>query len=234
MDAPSVCAPEGAIETRSVRPVIRSRTNTSDTPLVSSGTRLLASDAKATNRPSAERLPPEESPFAGPPSAAAETSVMCEIWSALLRSGAMLSVSTASAMTAADRKRPTLVYLTEDCPFFLCRSPAGLPPSPALGYPLDRRFPCDTLADDFGRSIGVRTFRKRSLRAETALRSHGTGAGLRLGAADPLPAAPGRLRIASRVHGDVRHPGAVGVDRVDLEIAQGVAGERDLGAVRRP
>ena len=40
--------------TRSVRPVRRSRTKTSQVPLVSPGTRLLASELKATNRPSAE------------------------------------------------------------------------------------------------------------------------------------------------------------------------------------
>ena len=40
--------------TRSVVPVWRSRTNTSVAPLVSPGTRLVASETKATKRPSAE------------------------------------------------------------------------------------------------------------------------------------------------------------------------------------
>ena len=53
--------PPVATLTRSVRPVRRSRTNTSSAPLVSPGTRLVACELKATKRPSVEsagkRLP---------------------------------------------------------------------------------------------------------------------------------------------------------------------------------
>src|SRR5947208_4873223 len=48
-------APAESTLTRSVVAVSRSRTNTSATPLVSPGTRLVASLSKATNRPSPER-----------------------------------------------------------------------------------------------------------------------------------------------------------------------------------
>ena len=50
---PSAWAPVVVRLTRSVLPVSRSRTNTSTTPLVSPGTRLVAPDWKATKRPSA-------------------------------------------------------------------------------------------------------------------------------------------------------------------------------------
>ena len=52
--SPLPWTPPGPTLTRSVVPVWRSRTNTSVLPLVSPGTRLLASESKATNRPSAE------------------------------------------------------------------------------------------------------------------------------------------------------------------------------------
>src|SRR5207245_9919392 len=56
---PLPCAPPEATLTRSVVPVCRSWTNTSDTPFVSPATRSLASLSKATKRPSAERAEPK-------------------------------------------------------------------------------------------------------------------------------------------------------------------------------
>jgi hypothetical protein len=47
------CEPSPATLVRSVTPVWRSRTNTSQLPFVSPGTRLEAKDEKATWRPSA-------------------------------------------------------------------------------------------------------------------------------------------------------------------------------------
>src|SRR4051812_2589935 len=50
----SDCTDEGPTLTRVVAPIVRSRTKTSERWLVSPGIRLVASDPKATNRPSAE------------------------------------------------------------------------------------------------------------------------------------------------------------------------------------
>src|SRR5919107_2507025 len=50
----SPCRPFAPTETRCTRPDRRSRTKTSSAPLVSPGTRLDASDTKATKRPSAD------------------------------------------------------------------------------------------------------------------------------------------------------------------------------------
>src|SRR5262249_59820990 len=51
--APLACAPKESILTRTVVPARRSCTNTSGTPFVSPGTRFVAFDEKATQRPSA-------------------------------------------------------------------------------------------------------------------------------------------------------------------------------------
>ena len=51
---PSPCVPFVATLTRTTVFVRLSRTNTSETPLVSPGTRLLANEANATHRPSAD------------------------------------------------------------------------------------------------------------------------------------------------------------------------------------
>jgi hypothetical protein len=51
--APVASVPLVLTLTRSVVPVLRSRTNTSVAPFVSPGTRLVASEAKATSWPSA-------------------------------------------------------------------------------------------------------------------------------------------------------------------------------------
>jgi hypothetical protein len=52
--APLAWKPADEVETRSVRPVRQSCTNTSATPFVSPGTRLVASLTNATQRPSGE------------------------------------------------------------------------------------------------------------------------------------------------------------------------------------
>ena len=57
--SPLPWTPPGPRLTRWVVPVWRSRTNTSSTPLVSPGTRLVASESKATKRPSAEIAGPD-------------------------------------------------------------------------------------------------------------------------------------------------------------------------------
>src|SRR5438552_10226937 len=64
---PFASAPAEEMLTRPVVPVSRSRTNTSVTPLVSPGTRLVASLGNATKRPSAEMAGAKLVPFASAP-----------------------------------------------------------------------------------------------------------------------------------------------------------------------
>ena len=69
--------------TRSTAPVARSRTKTSVSPLVSPGTRSLASLWKARKRPSADSAGPAELPWISPPSAptlarATRPGILCE------------------------------------------------------------------------------------------------------------------------------------------------------------
>src|SRR5438034_4499637 len=72
-------APPEATLTRSVVPVCRSWTNTSDTPFVSPATRSVAALSKATKRPSAERAEPKlvSLPSVVPPEATLTRSVVC-------------------------------------------------------------------------------------------------------------------------------------------------------------
>jgi hypothetical protein len=57
---PFPCSPALLTLTRSVKPVCLSRTKTSPESFVSPGTRLVASDPKATERPSALMVTPWE------------------------------------------------------------------------------------------------------------------------------------------------------------------------------
>ena len=66
--------------TRSVTPVTRSWTNTSDAPFVSSGTSVVASLSNATNRPSPEIVGDELSWSPGVPSEATLTTSYAAVW----------------------------------------------------------------------------------------------------------------------------------------------------------
>src|SRR5438552_1822063 len=75
---PFPCAPPDATLTRSVLPVCRSWTNTSDTPFVSPATRSVAALSKATKRPSAEIAEPKLTSLPSVPSEATLTrTVVC-------------------------------------------------------------------------------------------------------------------------------------------------------------
>ena len=63
-----------------VVPVWRSRTNTSAAPLVSPGTRLVAYESKATNRPSAEIAAPELTPLPWTPPGPTLTRWVVPVW----------------------------------------------------------------------------------------------------------------------------------------------------------
>ena len=67
------CSPADVMLTRVVMPVVRSRTNTSDLPLVSPVTRLEAWELNATTLPSGVTVADLLLPFAGPPSDATLT-----------------------------------------------------------------------------------------------------------------------------------------------------------------
>lgn len=67
---PLACIPPAPTLTRVVVPPCRSRTNTSVTPLVSFGTRLLAAEANATKRPPKRTDGSVLGPFGSPPPAA--------------------------------------------------------------------------------------------------------------------------------------------------------------------
>ena len=77
--SPFTWAPLWPRLTRVVRPEARSRTKMSVSPLVSSRTRLVASEAKATNRPSAEIDGLKLAPLPGLPSEARLTLVVLPV-----------------------------------------------------------------------------------------------------------------------------------------------------------
>jgi hypothetical protein len=106
---PSLCAPPRPTLTRRVVPAPTSRTNTSGWPLVSPGTRLVASDEKATKRPSAETAGSPPDPLAcTPPGPTFTRSVLPA------RAGAAARVRPARARSAPARaaERALLLLVT--------------------------------------------------------------------------------------------------------------------------
>src|SRR5207237_7010869 len=77
--SPLPSIPAESTDTRAVCPVVRSRTKMSLTPLVSPGTRLVASEAKATNWPSAEIEGEELEPLPWMPAEPTDTRKVCPV-----------------------------------------------------------------------------------------------------------------------------------------------------------
>ena len=92
---PAAWVPSEATLTRTVSPVLRSWTNTSEAPFESPATRLLARLAKATSRPSAEIDDTVLLAFAWPPAEATLTR-------SVAAAAVVAAVSIASALTSAE------------------------------------------------------------------------------------------------------------------------------------
>ena len=85
--------PSAAVATRLMAPVCRSLTKTSEAPLVSPATRLLARLSKVTNRPSAESTGLKLELFAWLPSAAVEARLMAPVCRSLTKTSKVPLVS---------------------------------------------------------------------------------------------------------------------------------------------